>query len=187
MDGSPIRTNKELLDFLNEMKSINGLTNDMSISVLFNNLDPQFESITINDLFNACFDRLGTVNRKIVTNQYIYSIGIWLTDEELRNLTEYDESGKIRDRREVIKERLFIASPVRLRTNSEGFTFAELRTLVQMGDFPKITSLPTVALKALRDKVLILLETDTNYHIDKWNGLLNDVKRVAEYKNWQLD
>ena len=76
MENSPIRTNKELLDFLNEMKSINGLTNDMSISILFNNLDPQFESITINDLFNACFDRLGTINRKIVTNQYIYSIGI---------------------------------------------------------------------------------------------------------------
>ena len=56
-----------------------------------------------------------------------------------------------------------------------------------MGDFPKVTSLPTVALKALRDKVLILLEADTNYHIDKWTGLLNDVKRVAEYKNWQLE
>lgn len=187
MENSPIRTNKELLDFLNEMKSVNNLTNDMSISTLFNHLDPQFESITINDLFNACFDRLGTINRKIVTNQYIYSIGIWLTDEELRDLTEYDDTGKIRDRREVIKERLFLASPVRLRTNSEGFTFAELRTLVQMGDFPKVTSLPTVALKALRDKVLILLEADTNYHIDKWTGLLNDVKRVAEYKNWQLD
>lgn len=105
----------------------------------------------------------------------------------MRDLTDYDEDGKIKDRREIIKERLFIASPVRLRINSEGFSYAELRSLIQMGDFPKVTSLPTIALKALRDKVLILLDADVDYHITKWTTLLNDIKRVAEYKNWQVD
>jgi hypothetical protein len=187
MEGSIIKTNRDLLEYVNNMRRENSLTDDTSISFIFNNLDPQFESITINDLLNACFDKLGVVNRKIVTNQFIYSVGIWLTDEELRDLTEYDAEGKIKDRREVIKDRLFIASPVKLRLNSEGFSFAELRALIQMGDFPKVTSLPTVALKALRDKALILLDADVDYHITKWKTLLDDVKRVADYKNWQVE
>lgn len=187
LENSPIRTNKDLLEYVSTMKRENNLPDNTSISVIFTNLDPQFNSITINDLFNACFDRLGVINRKIVTNQFIYSVGIWLTDEELRDLTEYDNDGKIKDRREIIKERLFIASPVRLRINSEGFSYAELRSLIQMGDFPKVTSLPTIALKALRDKVLILLDADVDYHITKWTTLLNDIKRVAEYKNWQVE
>ena len=167
LENSPIRTNKDLLEYVSTMKRENNLPDNTSISVIFTNLDPQFNSITINDLFNACFDRLGVINRKIVTNQFIYSVGIWLTDEELRDLTEYDEDGKIKDRREIIKERLFIESPVRLRINSEGFSYEELRSLIQMGDFPKVTSLPTIALKALRDKVLILLDADVDYHITK--------------------
>lgn len=187
MEGSIIKTNRDLLEYVNSMRRENSLTDDTSISIIFNNLDPQFESITINDLLNACFDKLGVVNRKIVTNQFIYSVGIWLTDEELRDLTEYDGDGKIKDRREVIKDRLFIASPVKLRLNSEGFSFAELRALIQMGDFPKVTSLPTVALKALRDKALILLDADVDYHITKWKTLLDNVKRVADYKNWQVE
>ena len=187
MESSPIKTNKDLLEFVNAMRKEYSLSGNSSISELFNNLDPVYESIKLNDLLDASFDRLGTVNRKIVTNQFIYSIGIWLTDEELRDLTEYDDSGKIKDRREVIKDRLFIAPNVRLRLNSDGFSYAELRTLIQMGDFPKIASLPTVALKALRDKALLLLDSDVDYHIAKWTSLLNDVKRVAEYKNWQVE
>ena len=187
MESSPIKTNKDLLEFVNAMRKEYSLSGESSISELFNNLDPVYESIKLNDLLDASFDRLGTVNRKIVTNQFIYSVGIWLTDEELRDLTEYDETGKIKDRREVIKDRLFIAPNVRLRLNSDGFSYAELRTLIQMGDFPKVNSLPTVALKSLRDKALLLLDSDVDYHIAKWTELLNDVKRVAEYKNRQIE
>ena len=118
MENSQIHTNKELLDYINLFKKEHNLQGEDSISTIFDNLDYQFKSITINDLLNACFDRLGIVNRKIVTNQFIYSIGIWLTDAEFKDLTEY-ENGKLRNRCDVIKERLFIAPAVYLKSNSE--------------------------------------------------------------------
>lgn len=186
MENSQIHTNKELLDYINLFKKEHNLQGEDSISTIFDNLDYQFKSITINDLLNACFDRLGIVNRKIVTNQFIYSIGIWLTDAEFKDLTEY-ENGKLRNRCDVIKERLFIAPAVYLKSNSEGLSYAELRALIQMNSYPKISSLPTIALNVLRDKVLILLETTVDYHINKWQTLLNNIKSVAEYKNWRVD
>ena len=104
----------------------------------------------------------------------------------MEDLTEYDAEGNRRSYFEVMKERLFMKD-VSLRRDPKGFSYAELRSLIQMGDFPKVNSLPTIALKALRDKVLILLDADVDYHITKWTTLLNDIKRVAEYKNWQVE
>ena len=55
-----------------------------------------------------------------------------------------------------------------------------------MSAIPKISTLPSIALKTLRDKILLLLDNDLNYHIDKWNGIINDLLRVAEARNIQL-
>lgn len=158
----------------------------MSISVLFNGLDPIFEKITVEKLMDACFDRLDVLNRKMITDQFIVSQGIWLTDEERVELLERDEHGHTRDRLEVIKERLSLPDNIRLRSNPSGLTYAEFRSLVQLSPLPKISSLSTMALKTLRDKILLLLDNDLNYHIDKWQTLMSNIERVAESKNIRL-
>jgi hypothetical protein len=96
--------------------------------------------------------------------------------------------GKIRNRMEVIKERLagYVNADVKLRITPTGLTFAEFRSLVQLPPLPKISSLSTVALKTLRDKILLLLDNDLDYHINKWTTLINNIERVAEFKNYQL-
>ncbi|MEG0773567.1 hypothetical protein [Clostridium sp.] len=68
---------------------------------------------------------------------------------------------------EVIKERLCLGSDIRLRICPTGLSFSEFRSLVQLSALPKISTLSTIALKTLRDKVLLLLDNDLNYHIDK--------------------
>ena len=42
------------------------------------------------------------------------------------------------------------------------------------------------SLKTLRDKILLLLDNDLNYHIDKWSTLMNNIKRVADARNIAL-
>lgn len=187
--NTQIKTRKDLLDFINQTRE-NTEDNimDKSITTLFDGLDPIFEKITIKRLMDACFDKLDVFNNKMVSDKFILSQGIWLTDEEKVELTETLPDGKTRNRMEVIKERLCFKHPeqVRLRISPTGLTFSEFRSLFQLPLLPKISSLSTIALKTLRDKVLLLLDNDLNYHIEKWTTLMNNIKRVAEARNISL-
>lgn len=157
-----------------------------SISVLFNGLDPIFEKVTVSRLMDACFDKLDVLNKKMITDKFILSQGIWLTDDEKVELTETNENGKLRNRMEVIKERLCLDPDVKLRISPTGLSFAEFRSLVQLSPLPKISSLSTIALKTLRDKILLLLDNDLNYHINKWNTLMTNIQKVAEARHITL-
>lgn len=186
--NTDIKTKKDILDYINQQRVHYGenFMNE-SISILFDHLDPIFERITVSRLMDACFDKLNVLNRKLITDQFILSQGIWLTDEEKVELMERDEHGKIRDRLEVIKERLNLPIDVKLRNNSAGLTYAELRSLVQLSPLPKISTLSTITLKTLRDKILLLLDNNLNYHIDKWQTLMDNIERVAEARNIRLE
>lgn len=109
-----------------------------------------------------------------------------MTNEEKKTLTEYDAEGKMRNRMDVIKERLFINPIVHLRINPNGLSYTEFRAIYTLEGTPKISNLPTLTLKLLRDKVLLLLDNDLNYHIDKWEELKSQIERVAEYKGIML-
>lgn len=182
-----IKTNKDLLDFINVQRKANNVDVEDSISVLFTGLPPIYEKVTVGKLMDVCFDKLDVLNKKMITDKFIIAQGIWLTDEEKQELTELETGGKIRNRMEVIKERLCLNPDIRLRVSPTGLSFAEFRALIQLSDLPKISSLSTIALKTLRDKVLLLLDNDLDYHINKWTKIKKDIERVAEYKNWNLD
>lgn len=180
----PIKTNKTLLEYINS-KRAEGVSIDASITEVFNGVPAIFETITLSDLMNACFDKLDVINRRVITDKFIIAQGIWLTEDEKREFTEKGSDGKLRDRRDIIKEQLCLNN-IKLHFNPNGFTFAEFRALVQMPDLPKISSLSTIALKTLRDKVLLMLDNYMDVHIRRWEGLIADIQRVAEYKNWSL-
>lgn len=182
-----IKTNKDLLDFINVQRKANNVDVEDSISVLFTGLPPIYEKVTVGKLMDVCFDKLDVLNKKMITDKFIIAQGIWLTDEEKQELTELETGGKIRNRMEVIKERLCLNPDIRLRVSPTGLSFAEFRALIQLSDLPKISFLSTIALKTLRDKVLLLLDNDLDYHINKWMKIKKDIERVAEYKNWNLD
>lgn len=185
--NTELKTKKDILDFINS-KRVNGEQDILNepISILFNGLPPIFEKITISKLMDACFDKLDVLNKKMITDKFIWAQGIWLTEEEKVELTETLPDGRIKNRMEVIKERLCLNPDVKLRITPTGLTFAEFRSIVQLAPLPKISLLSTVALKTLRDKVLLLLDNDLDYHINKWTTLMNNIKRVAESKNIQI-
>lgn len=149
-------------------------------------MDPIYEKITVGKLMDECFDKLDVLNRHMITDKFILSQGVWLTDSEKIELTERDDQGMMRNRLDVMKERLSLDPNIRLRISPTGLSFAEFRSLVQMSANPKISTLPTITLQTLRDKILLLLDNDLNYHIDKWNGIINDLLRVAEARNIQI-
>lgn len=183
---SSLRTNKDILDFISSNRKVNKTELTDYVTSLFLNLPPVFEKVTVDKLMSACFDKLDVLNRKMISDKFIISQGIWLTGQEKNELLERDENGKVRNRMDVIKERLFLNSDVRLRVDPNGLTYTEFRSLVTMDSVPKISSLPTTTLKVLRDKILLLLDNDLEYHIEKWSNIKEQIEKVAEYRKINL-
>lgn len=175
----------EIIQFIRDSKKANNLTDTDSVTTLFNHLPKEFESITLDLLLSSCLDQLDIINRKMISDNFILSQGIWLTESEKFDLTEYDSNGQIRPWMEVIKERLILPN-IKLRVDPKGFSYSEFRSLIHLSPLPKISSLPTDTLRLLRDKVFILLDADTDYHIAKWEEIKSNIEKVAEYKKITL-
>ena len=175
----------EVVQFIRDNKKSNNLADTDSVTTLFSHLPKEFESVTLDLLLSACLDQLDLINRKMISDTFILSQGIWLTEAEKVDLTEYDENGQVRPWMEVIKERLLLPN-IKLRVDPRGFSYAEFRSLIHLTPLPKISSLPTDTLRLLRDKVFILLDADTDYHINKWEIIKSNIEKVAEYKKISL-
>ena len=171
----------EVVQFIRDNKKSSNLADTDSVTTLFSHLPKEFESVTLDLLLSACLDQLDLINRKMISDNFILSQGIWLTEAEKVDLTEYDENGQVRPWMEVIKERLLLPN-IKLRVDPRGFSYAEFRSLIHLTPLPKISSLPTDTLRLLRDKVFILLDADTDYHINKWEIIKSNIEKVAEYK-----
>lgn len=176
------KTNKDLFDFIIAQKSSLNLKDSDYVTTIFTNVPTIFEKVTIDRLLSACFDKLDALNRKIISDKFIVSQGIWLTNEEKKELQEFVD-GKQRDFMDVIKERLILNNSLRLRIDRKGLSYNEFRSLVKLDQYPKISSLPTATLTLLRDKILLLLDYDVEYHIAKWENLISNIKKVAEKKD----
>lgn len=179
------KTNKDLFDFIIAQKSSLNLKDSDYVTTIFTNVPTIFEKVTIDRLLSACFDKLDALNRKIISDKFIVSQGIWLTNEEKKELQEFVD-GKQRDFMDVIKERLVLNNSLKLRIDRKGLSYNEFRSLVKLDQYPKISSLPTATLTLLRDKILLLLDYDVEYHIAKWENLKSNIKKVAEKKNFVL-
>ena len=180
-----IRTNKDLLDFINNYKQTHNIKNSELVTELFDNLPPEFTKVTIDKLISACLDALDAFDRRLISDKFIISLGIWLTAKEKKELTEYDENGNFRNRKDVIKDRLFLSN-ANIWFNSKGLSYSEFRSLIKIEGRPKYSTLPTETLRLLTKKLLLLLDQDLDYHIDVWTDLEDKVKKVALQKNFTL-
>lgn len=180
-----LRTNIQVIEFVRQCKTANNLSDNDSVTTLFTSVPVEFESVTLGQLIDACFDKLDIINRKMISDKFILSQGIWLTEEEKKDLTELDNEGKVRPWLDVIKERLLLDN-VKLRVDPKGFSYSEFRSLVHLEPLPKISRLPSDTLRLLRDKVFILLDADTDYHIQKWTNIKDNIEKIAEYKGIDL-
>ena len=182
-----LKTNKDLLDFISAHKKANNITNSDSVSTIFTGLSDGYNRITIDSLLSACLDALPAFNKKLLSDKFILSLGIWLTEQEKKDLTDYDSAGKFRNRKDVIKERLFLNPNVEIRFNSRGLTYNEFRSLLRLEGRPKFSTMTTDVITLLRDKVLLLLDQDLEYHIQKWETLKEKLELVASQKGITLN
>ena len=65
-----------------------------------------------------------------------------------------------------MKERLFIDGGF-FKVTPSGLSYNELRALLNIQDNTRVSALPTFTLKTLRDKILLILDNNLEYHIKK--------------------
>lgn len=175
------------------LESINSLKNmdenkevfkirDPELGEIINNLEDKYSKIPISYVVDGCLDRLGTFNKKHITRNFILRQGVWLTPEELLEIKEYKVGAT--DRMGIIKEILNIKDVEVLNPNSTGLTFTELKLMLKLKHNKKYSDLSTAQLETLRYKILFILESQINYHINQWEERMNQINEVLKYKGW---
>lgn len=185
-----IKTKRDLLDYINaQRKEFDYDILEESISLIFNGLEGEFTKVTISKLMDACFDKLDVFSKKMIGDEFLLRQGIWLTEDEKIELMEKDAQGNVRKWNDVIKERLCMRNPdkVKIKFVPGGLSFAEFRAMFQLNPFPKVSTLPTSTLQVLRDKILLILETECLQTVTRWETILNNIIKVAEYRKIPLE
>lgn len=154
---------------------------------MFNSMPSNFSKLSLDLLLDGCLDRLGALAKKHITRTFILKQGIWLTADESKDLMETDENtGKLRDRIEVIRERLNIKEVEKLYINSKGLNYSQMRAMLNLKTNQKYLQLNTVQLETLRYRVLFSLQETVKNHINSWESRMSQIEKCAEHKGFTL-
>lgn len=153
---------------------------------IFSNVPDEFEKIPLSLVIDGCLDRLGTFSKKHITRTFVLKQGIWLSPSESKDLIEEDGQGNLRDRLEVIKERLNLKEIEKLYINSKGLNYTQMRAMLNIKSNKKYMDLTTAQLETLRYRVLFSLEETVKSHILSWERRMEEIEKIVEYKEFKL-
>ena len=156
------------------------------LDIVFTNLPNEFIGVPLDLIIDGCLDRLGAMDKSHITRAFILRQGLWLTSLESKDLTEIDKLGTVRNRIDVIKERLNLKPIENIIINSKGLNYTELRAMINLKPNKKYRDLTTVQLETLRNKILFILEQDVKKHIDGWESRMDDIEKIAKFKEIKL-
>ncbi len=149
------------------------------------NIDSEYADVPLNLIIEGCIDKLGVFNRKYLKLSFILKQGLWLTQQEINELTERDENGEIRNRLDVVKERLNINKNIDFKINTKGLSYSQLRAMLQLKN-KKYSEMTTEQLKTLRNRILFNLENEVKHHILQWEDRKEQLEIVAKQKGISL-
>ena len=163
-------------------------TKSVPISAIVGGCPDEFKEIPISLIIDGCIDRLGYFNKQHITLSFIVKQGLWFTQQELKDLTERNEDGTIKDRIEVVKERLGLKLKpnINLYITPKGLTFGQLKAMLLLRS-KKYSELTTDQLKTLRNVILFALSDEVRFHINQWESRITQLKEVAEFKGITLE
>lgn len=180
---------------------------------IMGNCPLDFKDVTIQELMNACIDSLGIFSSRHITKRLIFSFGIYLSEEDMEELTPTKEeldmlmeratpesfNGKsgVRMRKlELIRERLGLklyedadgktSYKHRMFLSYDGLTYSQFKAMIQLPSRAKYSELSLEQLKTLRDKVLPSLIMEVEKHINQWKSRMKKIKEVAEYRGFRM-
>ena len=158
----------------------------------------EFNYVKVKYLQEACRDMLGSFDHSKISFSFIYNLGIYLTQEELKSIdSDLKERGLNPDSYTLqTKITNHIQIPLNVPDNAitinpKGLTMSEFRDMVHIKHFKgfkmcKYSSLTTSQLSTLANKVLYALEDKIKWQAGKWKIIMAQIEEVAQFKNYNL-
>lgn len=157
------------------------------ICEVMSGLPIEFQTVSVGNVLDACMDLLGVFDCSHVTRNFIVKMGLWFTPQELQNeLCQRDpNTGKPRNRLEVVREILKIDPAIRLRISETGLTFNEFKAIFNIQK-DKYSSYSSEQLNVLANKILYRLQNQCEEQAKQWQDKANEIAKVANIKGWDV-
>ena len=157
------------------------------ICEVMSGLPIEFQTVSVGNVLDACMDLLGVFDCSHVTRNFIVKMGLWFTPQELQNeLCQRDSNtGKPRNRLEVVREILKVDPAIRLRISETGLTFNEFKAIFNIQK-DKHSSYSSEQLNVLANKILYRLQNQCEEQAKQWQDKANEIAKVANIKGWDV-
>lgn len=174
----------ELRQLIDSNKDVISDLSSVKISELATNIPNEFSNIPIDMILAGGLDGLGKFESKHITLKFILKQGLWFSSEDMKELAEEDSTGGVRDRVQVVKERLSLKNH-ELHLNPKGLDYTQFRAMIQLRS-KKYSELTSDQLRVLRNRILFSLADDCRFHISQWESRRDQLRSVAASKGYKL-
>lgn len=172
-----------------QMKEHPEITQDKYSQILLQDVTSgipmEYADLTLDMIMDGCLDTLGVLSKKHITLNFVTKLGLWFTQEELKEFDARDADNKIIDRLEQVRERLNLKPNVQLKVKDTGLSFREFRAMYTLKN-KKYSELSTDQLNVLAKKVLFRLQKEVKYHASQWETRIQQIEEVAKLRNVTL-
>jgi hypothetical protein len=158
----------------------------ITIEFVASGVQDEFKKLPLDLVIDGCLDRLGRMDKEHITLTFILKQGLWFTSAESKDLTEFDINGKVRNKIDVVKERLRLRPETNIIITPKGLTYNQLRAMINLTS-KKYTELTTEQLHTLRNRVLFALEENIKLHISQWEKRIIQINQIAEHKGFKVE
>ena len=163
-----------------------------AIGNIMNGLPIEFERVPISLVMDACLDSLGVLDNSHLTLNFIVKMGLWFTQQEMQKpvseggLYKKDpETGKAKNRLEVVSQELRLNPSIALRIDNTGLSYAEFRSMCRLKR-DKYANLTSDQLRLLSNKVLYRFQDQCEMQAKQWQDKIEEILKVAESKGWDV-
>lgn len=149
------------------------------------------KDVPVDLVMKACKDLLGNLDHSKITYNFLYKLGIYFTQAELRELEDWGGTkGTLKSKIEDLKLQLGIEN-AEIHPNPFGLAAEQLRDMIHMKRLKgfktcKYSQLTTSQLETLRKKVLYSLEELVLAQTLTWKKIMSQIEEVAAYKGIKL-
>ena len=181
--------NEAIIEFIDKNKE-NGVEINPEVSTFgqYYEYDISTNKINLQLILDACNDRLGVFDNSHLTKSFLLKRGVWFDRDDVQKLKTFALKNGINSktpRLEVARQYLKLKDYQVLKQNSRGLTVEELRLMLILRP-SKIKDLTTEQLEILRYKLLLDLERNVRDHIERWETLESQIKKVAKVKKFTI-
>lgn len=167
----------------------------------------EFSQITVSQVMKGCVDALGAFNKRRISRKMLYNLGVYLTEEDKKELVPTNEERKLISRyydsmqipykvtkkgiaivskSDIMKVRLGLKINENIKFSLNGMSYKQFEAAIKLGSIVKYSEMSDIQLELLRNRLLPILESNLSKKVEEWKKRMTNIKIVAQLKGYRL-